>query len=337
MQHGLAYYLIGIGLACAFALAPVACKDANQAPESGNPTVTFNEQTKGVLPPGYSKHYTFSDDWFSINIPVWEKVFGPMAGKPGLHYLEIGVYEGRSFFWMLENVLTHPTSRGTGIDIFIPSQIEQRFLDNAKLSGQGQKVTSIKGYSQVELRKLPLESIDVIYIDGSHTADDVLTDAVLAWGLLKNGGFIVFDDFDWDGSYYTGPGSHLPDELLPGLAISSFIQTHRNYLDVINLNWQIILRKRSNPCPNKSICSPLGDYTYEWKDKKLFRGANREPIPLTQSEVQALETVFWKREFRGGRFTVPQSLLATPEVRNLVNRLGLQSELALPPAHEGRR
>ena len=336
-QHGLAHRLIAIGLACASALAPVACKNTHQAPESGNPTVAYNEQTSNVLPPGYLKQYAFSDDWFSMDIPVWAKVFGPLAGKPDLQYLEIGVYEGRAFFWMLENVLTHPTSRGIGIDIFIPSQIEQRFLDNVKLSGQEPRVTTIKGYSQVELRKLSLDSVDIIYVDGSHTADDVLTDAVLAWGLLKNGGFIVFDDFDWDGSYYAGPGSHLPDELLPGLAITSFIQTHRNYLDVINLNWQIILRKRSNPCPNKSMCSPLGDYTYDWKDKQLVRGPNREAIPLTQSEMRALETVFWQRGFRGGRFTVPPSLLETPEVHNLVNRLGLQSELAPPLAREGQR
>ena len=37
-------------------------------------------------------------------------------------------------------------------------------------------------------------SVDVAYIDGSHRACDVLTDAVLSWPLLKVGGMIVFDD-----------------------------------------------------------------------------------------------------------------------------------------------
>ena len=40
-------------------------------------------------------------------------------------------------------------------------------------------------------------TFDFIYVDGSHTAYDVLQDAVLAHPLLKVGGVIIFDDFGW--------------------------------------------------------------------------------------------------------------------------------------------
>jgi hypothetical protein len=38
---------------------------------------------------------------------------------------------------------------------------------------------------------------DMIYIDGSHIAKDVLRDAVCAFDYLKKGGVMVFDDYDW--------------------------------------------------------------------------------------------------------------------------------------------
>src|SRR5579872_599214 len=62
-----------------------------------------------------SRRY-FSCDFLSPNLPVWEKFLAPLRGKPGIRYLEIGVLEGRSLFWMLENIFTDPTSHATAID-----------------------------------------------------------------------------------------------------------------------------------------------------------------------------------------------------------------------------
>jgi hypothetical protein len=48
----------------------------------------------------YSKRYDFSFDntfrSFIGNIPIWEKILHEFKGKPGIHYLEIGVNQGRS-------------------------------------------------------------------------------------------------------------------------------------------------------------------------------------------------------------------------------------------------
>jgi hypothetical protein len=81
-----------------------------------------------------SKGYVFSKDWFSGRIPLWEHLMEPYVGKPGLNYLEIGVFEGRSLIWMLENVLTAPTARATAIDIF-PDDLEEQFRENIRKSG----------------------------------------------------------------------------------------------------------------------------------------------------------------------------------------------------------
>jgi len=53
------------------------------------------------------------------------------------------------------------------------------------------------GRSDAMLRDLPHDHFDYISIDGSHEAADVLSDAVLSWPLLKTGGLICFDDYEW--------------------------------------------------------------------------------------------------------------------------------------------
>jgi len=177
------------------------------------------------------KKYSFSEDYFTSRIPVWGKYLGYLKGKPDLNYLEIGVFEGRSALWMLENILTASTSKMTGMDIF-SGELEETFRNNLKASGFLEKVTVIKGYSQIELRRLPLESYDIIYIDGSHIPSDVLTDAVLSWGLLKKNGILIFDDYQWEN----------PPQI-PRIAIDAFLDVFKNELSIIYRGFQIILKK----------------------------------------------------------------------------------------------
>jgi len=182
----------------------------------------------------YKKEYNFSEDWFTQHIPTWEEILGHLKGKPNIHYLEIGVWEGRSFIWMLENILTHPTAKATCIDIF-PGQVKEDFLANLKIGGFLEKVTVIIGRSQIRLRDLPINSVDIIYIDGSHTAKDVLIDAVYSWQLLKTGGIMIFDDYRWK--------RDLPVESRPKIAIDSFIAVFSGYVEVIHKDLQVILKK----------------------------------------------------------------------------------------------
>jgi SAM-dependent methyltransferase len=190
----------------------------------------------------YQREYDFTTDWFSHNIPVWEKVLAPFKGKPDLKYLEIGVYEGRSAVWMLENILTHPTARLTGVDPF-DGDFKDRCFANIERSGASEKAKLITGYSQLVIRELPLESYDIIYIDGSHSKDDVLEDAVLSWRLLKEGGILIFDDYRWVECLWDAESDSRTGA--PKLAIDPFVQCFDEHFEVIHNSYQLILRKKS--------------------------------------------------------------------------------------------
>ena len=183
----------------------------------------------------YKKNYEFTADWFTMRIPKWSEILEPFQGQPNIHYLEIGVAEGRSALWMLENILTHPTARITCLDIFTVKKTYERFLSNLLLSGFSEKVTMIKGRSQETLRSLPLNSCDIIYIDGSHTAPDVIVDATLSWALLKKGGVMIFDDYMWEWK--------LPPQDRPKIAIEAFLRIFRNELEVLHQEYQVIIKK----------------------------------------------------------------------------------------------
>jgi predicted O-methyltransferase YrrM len=73
--------------------------------------------------------------------------------------------------------------------------VRQRF--HANVQAAGVEVRVLRGTSLEQLPPLVAdgETFDLIYIDGSHAALDVMTDAVLCWRLLAPGGLMIFDDY----------------------------------------------------------------------------------------------------------------------------------------------
>ncbi len=279
-----------------------------------------------ALPPrvsgaGVLRHdYSFSEDWFTWNVGVWREVLASYAGQPDLRYLEIGLFEGRSALWIAENVLTHETSRLTGIDPFLGEGSEERLYANLETFGEPERFTVIKGFSQQELPKLEPESFDIIYIDGSHTADDVLADAVMSWELLKEGGLVIFDDYGWR--------TVLPVEQRPMMAIDAFITAYRNRLEVIHRGFQVIARKVPlQGCPSKQDCSRVNDrYVFDWQSGRLFEAATGEPVALDFEEQTLLASLLRSRRFGAGASTYVAEdlewLRSNPRFESLVERLG---------------
>ena len=84
-------------------------------------------------------------------------------------------------------------------------EVEARFLHNTKkaIAESCNEVDLFvhKGPSHFELSGLVAKGMegyfDLIYIDGSHQAPEVLCDAVLCFLLLRKSGIIVFDDYLW--------------------------------------------------------------------------------------------------------------------------------------------
>lgn len=183
--------------------------------------------------------YIFSADWTTRHTEHWKRVLAHLKDKPNVHALEIGSFEGRSAIWFLENILTDPSATITCIDIF-NAKYEMNFDHNTRYFGA--KVKKIRAPSQLALRRLEPSSYDFAYIDGSHVSKDTLIDAVLTWDLMKPGGIIIIDDYFWE----NGKEDLNNDAFTPQLGINAFLQVFEPYLDFIEKDSQIIVRKRPN-------------------------------------------------------------------------------------------
>ncbi|WP_373564252.1 class I SAM-dependent methyltransferase [Myxococcus sp. CA039A] len=183
--------------------------------------------------------YRFSTDWMSKCEAEWREVLSPLMGQPGARVLEIGSFEGRSAIWLLENVLTHPTSRITCVDLF-EGNAARLFDENIATSGAGERVEKRVGLSHVALRRLPPEPVyDFIYVDGSHETYDVLEDAVLCWRLLKPGGVMTFDDYGMAAAQL----ADFQDISRPDLGIDAFLSAAARHLQVVRKAFQVTVRK----------------------------------------------------------------------------------------------
>ena len=179
--------------------------------------------------------YSFTQDYVSHLAALWNLHLGELRGRAGLRALEIGSFEGRSAIWLLENILTDPTSTVTCVDVFVSRMSERRFDHNLAVSGQAHRAAKIRARSQEVLPLLRPDSFELIYVDGSHRADDVRADARLSWPLLKVGGILVFDDYRW----------HLEKPIgeRPAAAIDEFLAEFGGQIEILHKDGQVIVRK----------------------------------------------------------------------------------------------
>ena len=183
-----------------------------------------------------SQKYSFTMDWTSERVEDWRRDFAKFAGRPGLRMLEIGSYEGRSAVWFLENILTHPTCRLVCVDPFLDPTREMRFDHNIKVCRAKDRVEKRRARSETVLPQLKESSFDLIYVDGWHDAPAVLFDAMLSWEILKPGGVLVFDDYEWE------PGR--PPERRPKLAIDLFLRSHAGKYNLLRQGYQVVIEKK---------------------------------------------------------------------------------------------
>jgi predicted O-methyltransferase YrrM len=195
--------------------------------------------------------YQFTQDWFSHNIPVWEQLVKLLPERK--KFLEIGSFEGRSMVWTVENMM-EDDGEIYCIDTWEGSEehtngelngAEDRFNHNRQvLMGKFERrhITRQKGTSIEQLAQwltpsgVHPEIFNFIYIDGSHIAKDVLTDACMAWPLLKQGGLMVFDDYLWGESR----------DILhrPRFAVDVFTNIFAESLDIVHIGHQFVVRKK---------------------------------------------------------------------------------------------
>jgi predicted O-methyltransferase YrrM len=155
--------------------------------------------------------YQFSENWFVNHLPIWRELFAKYSPE---RILEVGSFEGRSAAYITEECAS--LTRLVCIDTWQDypgmekefagvqmSRVEQRFDDNMVVAQRRRPspidFRKIKDTSAHALAALVAErqSFDLVYIDGSHMAADVLTDAVFAFQLLRLGGVMILDDYLW--------------------------------------------------------------------------------------------------------------------------------------------
>jgi len=67
-----------------------------------------------------------------------------------------------------------------------------RFRNNTK---NYPKIIELRGISDEMINKLDDNTVDFVYIDGDHSAEQVYKDAVNMFSKMKNNGIILFDDY----------------------------------------------------------------------------------------------------------------------------------------------
>lgn len=199
---------------------------------------------------------SFTQDWFSRSIPSWTLILNKLSERTThLRILEVGVFEGRSTCWLLQNHCKTPESSIVAIDSFqggIEHQgmelgtLRKRFEANIATVASPAQVEIREGFSLPQLAKLiakGYQRFDFISIDASHEAPDVLGDAVLGFELLKPGGVMAFDDYIWSPMR---PGTENP-LLLPKAAIDAFTTLFSQKIRIIpNLPlYQLYIQKNA--------------------------------------------------------------------------------------------
>ncbi|MBD2094622.1 class I SAM-dependent methyltransferase [Trichocoleus sp. FACHB-591] len=198
----------------------------------------------------HTKGYQFNSDFFTESIPTWQQYLQTLAHKPGLQAIEIGSFEGHSACWLLDNILSDKAAHLTCLDTFQPPY-NRLFDANITKTGAANKVTKLAGKSQEVLRSLPLNTYDLIYIDGSHVASDVLEDGVISWRLIKLGGLIIFDDYDYIfiRSAYYNPQSNSFQGLASypswstKVGVDAFLSAFEDKIQILHKGHQVIVRK----------------------------------------------------------------------------------------------
>lgn len=190
------------------------------------------------------KAYRFTENMFAMRNRIFWQALSHLKDQPNIHYLEIGVYEGRALLWILEHITTHPSSTLTGIDLFAsgegifqpkevyknPNDFKQRYFHNIRSSGQESRIQTHIGFSQDVLKTLRKNHYDIIYIDGCHTLACTREDTTLSWARLKPGGILMIDDYS----------TEFPDVYQ---AAQELYTQHQHDMEVLHTGWVLVVKK----------------------------------------------------------------------------------------------
>ncbi len=196
------------------------------------------------------KNLKLDNDWFTDSITTWLRAIDStnLRNKKKINCLEIGSWQGLSAFFILnelknsnlicvdtwEGADEHKDGAMTSSNVLI--KVEDTFDKN--LNCFKDRVTKYKGKSSSYYKKnLYVKKFDLVYIDGSHHADDVIIDALNCFEMLCDGGLLIFDDYLW--KYYE------KDIDNPAGAINKFLKIKKKQIKIVCFDYQLAIKKIS--------------------------------------------------------------------------------------------
>jgi predicted O-methyltransferase YrrM len=186
-------------------------------------------------------------NWFAqIAQHNFEKFLLPEAGKTDLQYLQLGCFTGDASVWLLENILTGSGSVLIDVDTWKgaenePIQTKMDFDDvfytyRAKTDHFHNRLfNQITTFGYLSKHSY-IKQYDFIYVDAHHTSASAFLDSELSWPILKSGGILAIDDYEWQ--HPDGVDIHAPK-----LGIHMFLDRHEGEFTELVRNSQVWIRK----------------------------------------------------------------------------------------------
>ena len=186
-------------------------------------------------------------NWFKqIAQYNFEEFLTPLSGKTDLSFLQLGVFTGDASVWLLENVLTGSGSILMDVDTWEgasnePIQEEMDFSDvfhtyRAKTDHFHNRLFKQITTFEFLFKYNYIKHYDFIYVDAHHTSASAFLDSELSWPLLKSGGILAIDDYEW--LHPGGNPIHAPK-----LGIHMFLDRHEGEYKLLAKNSQVWTRK----------------------------------------------------------------------------------------------
>jgi cephalosporin hydroxylase len=204
----------------------------------------------------------FTNTWFADVRENWQHL---LEQHRPTKILEIGSFEGASACFLIETLsktaevelhcvdsweggVEHKHGGSVESDM---SSVEVRFHLNTRFAIESAQhrvsLVTHKRLSHLALSELVAERklgyFDLVYVDGSHQAPDVLFDAVASFKLLRVGGILAFDDYLWREELPYG----LDPLRCPKPAIDAFVNLNIRKLNVLSAPLgQLFIQKTSD-------------------------------------------------------------------------------------------
>lgn len=136
---------------------------------------------------------------------IFENVLELFRDKQNLIILEVGVFVGRSIIEILKKL---PNGFAFAVDnwslskkeCYYENDIKTEFLKNIKEEKVEERIKLLEGDSFKILLNLHKSGLlfDFIYVDGSHISIDCYSDIIISWNMIKKGGVLAIDDYEWN-------------------------------------------------------------------------------------------------------------------------------------------